>query len=221
MRARSASRCASTRGPGRWSACCRAASSGPWGTPTSISRSIWGRRCATRPARGAGIGSPPPGPPRPAAPPRRRRHWLGVVGRLAPGATAEGAQRDLAAISAQMAREHPESDAGHTAAAVSLRDSMVGDTRAPLILLMASAGLVLLITCANLAAALLSRTLSRRQELAVRVALGARRERLVRQLLTESVRLAAAGGVVGVGLAALGLAVLHRLAPPSLPAYAV
>ncbi|HEV7509317.1 MAG TPA: ABC transporter permease [Thermoanaerobaculia bacterium] len=151
----------------------------------------------------------------------RRRHWLGVVGRLAPGATAEGAQRDLAAISAQMAREHPESDAGHTAVAVPLRDSMVGDTRAPLILLMASAGLVLLITCANLAAALLSRTLSRRQELAVRVALGARRGRLVRQLLTESVLLAVAGGLVGILLAWLGMAALRTVSLPVLPAYAV
>ncbi|MFL6233019.1 MAG: ADOP family duplicated permease [Thermoanaerobaculia bacterium] len=150
----------------------------------------------------------------------RRRHWLGVVGRLAPGATVEGARRDLVAIATQMARQYPESDAGHTATAVALRDSLAGDTRTPLILLMASAGLVLLITCANLAAALLSRTLSRRQEFAVRVALGARRGRLVRQLLTESVLLAAAGGLAGILIASLGLAVLRRLALPALPAYA-
>jgi putative ABC transport system permease protein len=150
----------------------------------------------------------------------RRRHWLGVVGRLAPGATVEGAQRDLVAIAAQMARQYPDSDAGFSASVVSLRESMAGDTRTPLILLMASAGLVLLITCANLAAALLSRTLSRRQEFAVRVALGARRGRLVRQLLTESVLLAVAGGLVGILLASLGLAVLRRLELAALPAYA-
>ena len=150
----------------------------------------------------------------------RRRHWLGVIGRLLPGATVERAQRDLAAITADMAREHPDSDAGLTMTTEPLRDSMAGDTRTPLLVLMASAGLVLLITCANLAAALLSRTLSRRSEFAVRVALGAGRGRLVRQLLTESTLLAIGGGAAGILLAAAGLALLRRLALPVLPAYA-
>ena len=150
----------------------------------------------------------------------RKRHWLGVVGRLAPGATVEGVQRELDAIAADLAREHPESDAGHTFTAVPLRDAMVGDTRTPLLVLMASAGLVLLITCANLAGALLSRTLSRRKEFAARVALGAGRGRLVRQLLTETAVLALAGGAAGLLLATLGLAVLRELALPVLPAYA-
>src|SRR5205085_10203545 len=149
----------------------------------------------------------------------RRRHWLGLVGRLAPGATLERARRELDTIAADLGREHPDADAGHVFPAEPLRDSMVGETRTPLLLLMASAGLVLLITCANLAAALLSRTLSRRQELAVRVALGAGRGRLVRQLLTESCLLAAAGGVAGLLLAELGLAVVRGLDLP-LPAYA-
>ncbi|HTG36347.1 MAG TPA: ABC transporter permease [Thermoanaerobaculia bacterium] len=150
----------------------------------------------------------------------RRQHWLGLIGRLAPGATIEAAQRDFAAIAADLSREHPDSDAGITTAMESLRDAMVGDTRTPLLVLMASAGLVLLITCANLAAAMLSRTLSRRQEFAVRVALGAGRGRLVRQLLTESTLLAIAGGAAGILLASLGLAVLRKLALSALPSYA-
>ena len=142
----------------------------------------------------------------------RRRHWLGLIGRLAPGATVEGAQRDFAAISAGLSRQHPDSDAGLTTTAESLRDAMVGDTRTPLLVLMASAGLVLLITCANLAAAMLSRTLSRRQEFAVRVV--ARRRAAddsCGKLLTESTMLALAGGVAGILLAVLGLAVIRKL----------
>ncbi|HKH43346.1 MAG TPA: ABC transporter permease, partial [Thermoanaerobaculia bacterium] len=149
-----------------------------------------------------------------------RRQWLGLVGRLAPGVTVEAARRDLAAIGANQVREHPDAFLGFTVATEPLRDSMVGDTRTPLLVLMASAGLVLLITCANLASALLSRILSRRKEFAVRVALGAGRGRLVRQLLTESLVLALAGGAAGLLLAALGLTALRGLALPALPSYA-
>jgi predicted permease len=149
-----------------------------------------------------------------------RRQWLGLVGRLAPGATLEAAQSDLAAIGADQVREHPDAFLGFLVSTEPLRDAMVGDTRTPLLVLMASAGLVLLITCANLASALLSRILSRRKEFAVRVALGAGRGRLVRQLLTESLVLALAGGVAGLLLAALGLTTLRELALPALPAYA-
>ena len=150
----------------------------------------------------------------------RNTHWLGLIGRLAPGVTVDAAERDFAAIAANLAREHPDSDAGRTTNTLALREAMVGDTRTPLLVLMASAGLVLLIACANLAGALLSRTLSRRKELAARVALGAGRGRLVRQLLTESAVLALAGGAAGLLLAALGLSVLRDLALPALPAYA-
>ena len=150
----------------------------------------------------------------------RMRQFLGLAGRLKPGVTHEAAARELAAVAAGIAREHPESNGGVTVAAVPVRDAMVGDTRTPLLVLMASAGLVLVITCANLAGALLSRTISRRKEFAVRAALGAGRGRLVRQLLTESTVLAAAGGAAGVLLAVVGLRALRGLALPALPPYA-
>ncbi|HJU89354.1 MAG TPA: ABC transporter permease, partial [Gemmatimonadaceae bacterium] len=150
----------------------------------------------------------------------RRQQWLGAVGRLQPGVTVDAAQRELAGIFADLARQYPQDNGSFTVNAVPVRDALVGDTRTPLIVLMASAGLVLLIACANLAGALLARTLSRRKEFAVRVALGAGRGRLVRQLLTESLVLAIAGGLAGIILAKLGLGVLRGLALPALPAYA-
>jgi predicted permease len=101
-----------------------------------------------------------------------------------------------------------------------MRDAMVGDTRTPLLMLLGSAALVLVITCANLAGALLSRTLSRRKEFAVRVVLGAGRGRLVRQLLTESTLLAVAGGAAGILLAVIGLALLRGFPIPAVPTYA-
>ena len=150
----------------------------------------------------------------------RGSHWLGMVGRLEPGVTVEAARRELAAIAADLAREYPKDNGGVSLATVPVRDALVGDTRRPLLVLMASAALVLLITCANLAGALLSRTVSRRKEFAVRTALGAGRGRIVRQLLTESAVLALAGGVSGVLLAMLGLRALRGLALSSLPEYA-
>src|SRR4029453_11942306 len=94
----------------------------------------------------------------------RGSQWLGAIGRLRPGVREEDAHRDLAAIGRDLAREHPPDNSGFEIAAMPLRDWMVGDTRTPLLVLMTSAALVLLIACANLTGALLSRTLSRRRE---------------------------------------------------------
>ena len=150
----------------------------------------------------------------------RRSHFMGLVGRLKPGITHDAANRELVAIAADLAREYPEANAGIAVAGVPVRDAFVGETRTPLLVLMGSAALVLLIACANLAGASLSRTLSRRKEFAVRIAIGAGRGRLVRQLLTESTVVALAGGAAGLLLAFLILNALRGLAGSMLPDYA-
>ncbi|CAN5896564.1 ABC transporter permease [soil metagenome] len=150
----------------------------------------------------------------------RGSHWLWVHARLRPGVTLEAAQAELAGIGNDLAREHPLDNSSIRMSAEPVRDALVGNTRTPLLMLMASAGLVLLIACANLAGALLSRTISRRREFAVRVSLGAGRGRLVRQLLTETTMLALAGGAAGLLLAAAALGALRGLALPALPEYA-
>lgn len=150
----------------------------------------------------------------------RNRHWLGVIARLRRGVGIEAAHQEQLAIRAVLAREYPDSDSAVTATTLSLRTAMAGETRLPLLVLLASAGLVLLITCANLAGALLSRTIGRRKEFALRTALGAGRGRLMRQLLTETMVLAIGGGVIGLGLASLALSALRALNLPMLPSYA-
>jgi predicted permease len=150
----------------------------------------------------------------------RGSHNFGMVGRLKPGVSVETADRELRAIGDELEALYAKDNLGIGMTGVALRDAMVGDTRTPLVVLLASAGLVLLITCANLAGALLSRTISRRKEFAVRVALGAGRGRLVRQLLTESVMLATGGGIAGVVLAIALLSMLRGLSLEVIPRYA-
>ena len=149
----------------------------------------------------------------------RRSQWLGLIGRLNDDVEVETARDEIAAIWGGLVREYPADNGTLAIATLPLRTAMVGDTRTPLLVLMASAGLVLLITCANLGGALLSRAISRRKELAVRAALGAGRGRLIRQLLTESTVLGIAGAVTGLFVAVFILRAVRGLATRALPVH--
>ncbi|HET7584263.1 MAG TPA: ABC transporter permease [Gemmatimonadaceae bacterium] len=136
-----------------------------------------------------------------------------VYALLRPGVTVEQAQAEMAAIAERLAVQYPRENAGSTVVVDLLADRIVGDVRRPLYLLLGASALVLLIACANLSNILLARGVVRRQELAVRTALGAARRRIVRQLLTESFLLALVGSACGVLLARLAVTALAAMGP--------
>jgi putative ABC transport system permease protein len=135
------------------------------------------------------------------APTARQGGWVPAFGRLKEGQTIESAQAEFLALSAEFERLYPSQNKGLQYRVESLRDSLVGDTKRPLLLLLAAVGFVLLIACVNVGNLLLARSLGRRQEMAVRKALGAAWTRLASQVLVEGLVLALAGGAVGVLLA--------------------
>lgn len=146
----------------------------------------------------------------------RDSHYLRVFARLKPGITLAQAQREMAGVAAQLAREYPEANTNIGAVVVSLRDQLVGNLKPALWAVAAGVGCVLLIACANLAGLLLARAAGREREFAVRAALGAGRGRLIRQILIESLLLAAVGGAAGVTLAIWTIPFLQSLVPETL-----
>jgi predicted permease len=147
----------------------------------------------------------------------RQARFIRVLARLRPGVAVPEAQAELAVIGRRLAEQYPKSNAGLSMLARPLQQELVRDVSSTLWLLLAAVCLVLLIACVNIASLLLARAVSRERELAVRVALGAGRGRLIRQCLTESAVLGLSGGALGLLLAVIGVRQFVMLWPDSLP----
>ena len=143
--------------------------------------------------------------------------FLQVVGRLKPGVTVQQAQAEMVSIAAGLEQKSVQFNAGWTATVIPLTEQIVGDFRTALLVLLAAVAFVLLIACANIANLLLARATTRMKEIAIRTALGAGRWRVIRQLVTESLVLAIAGGIAGLMMAYWGTRTFVALSPPNVP----
>ena len=146
-----------------------------------------------------------------------RSHFLRPIGLLKPGVTISQAQSELDAIAARLATQFPVTNKGWSVKLQPLQTVLVGNVRPAFRVLIGAVSLVLLIACANIASLLFARNTARQREIAIRTALGGGRSRLLRQLLTESLVLALAGGLVGIFLANADVELLKQLGPQSLP----
>lgn len=149
---------------------------------------------------------------------RRNSHFLKVIARLKPGRDWRQAQSDLDGVARQLAQEYPATNARIGIRVVPLKDEILGDTRKIFAILLSAAACVLLIACANVANLLLARGSGRQREVAVRIALGAAPGRLIRQIVTENLVLAVAGGALGILFAGWSMATLQKFVPTGLAA---
>ena len=147
----------------------------------------------------------------------RGARWLRVLGRLKPGVSPDQANDDVARVASLIATRDPRHNTGYSAFTRDFQESIVGDYRRPLFVLLGAVGLVMLVVCANVAGLMVARTAARETEIAVRAAIGAGRGRIVRQLVTEALVLALAGGLLGFALGVIGTSLLVRFAPTDIP----
>jgi putative ABC transport system permease protein len=151
-----------------------------------------------------------PGPDQAA---RRNLRWLRTIARLAPGVTMEQARAEMNGVTEQLAREYPQTDGSTYIVVGTLKERIVGQIEPILLVLLGAVGFVLLIACANVANLMMTRSVGRKREFAIRAALGASRGRIVAQLLTESALLAVAGAAAGFFLAEWGVTALVAAIP--------